>query len=139
MSSSVQFAYSWTSRESQWCPRRVSYESYLRNVADIIPPAAFVPGRAGPFVTQLSEKLALFAPQLTLDFLTEVAAGMDKAPACQRIACLQYMSPWIRNLGCFTNPTHHLYEPSGAKFRDCVRVLIDLTLADQEVTYLLHS
>ena len=85
-------------------------------------------------MTLLSEKLAAFKPDLTLDFLTEVAAGMDKAPVSQRVASLQYMSPWIRNMGYFTCPTHRLYEPSGAKFRDCIRVLIDLTLADEEVS-----
>ncbi len=95
--------------------------------------AIFVPGRAGPFVIQLSEKLASFSPQLTLDFIAEVAAGMEKTSVSQRIACLQYLSPWIKNLSHFTNPTDHLYEQSGAKFRDCVRILIDLTLADQEV------
>ena len=95
--------------------------------------AVFIPGRAGPFVTQLSEKLASHAAHLSLDFLTEVSAGMEKAPVSQRVACLQYMSPWIKNLSHFTNPTNELYESSGAKFRDCVRVLIELTLADQEV------
>ncbi|KAJ3551785.1 hypothetical protein NM688_g4509 [Phlebia brevispora] len=93
----------------------------------------FVPGRAGAFVTQLSEKLAAHATHLTLDFLSEVSAGMDKAPVSQRVACLQYMGPWIRNLSQFTSPTSRLYEPSGAKFRDCIRVLIELTLADQEI------
>lgn len=58
---------------------------------------------------------------------------MEKAHIPQRVACLQYMSPWIKNLSHCTNPTNELYEPSGAKFRDCVRVLIELTLADQQV------
>ncbi|KAI0686496.1 hypothetical protein BC835DRAFT_1523052 [Cytidiella melzeri] len=95
--------------------------------------AIFVPGRAGPFVTQLSEKLAAFAPQLTLDFIQEVTASMRKSSVSQRISCLQYISPWIKNLSKFTEPTSRLYEPSGARLRDCVRILIDLTMADQEI------
>lgn len=95
--------------------------------------AIVIPGRAGPFVTQLSEKLSSFAPQLTLDFIQEVTANMGKSSVAQRISCLQYMSPWIKNLPKFTDPTSRLYEQSGARLRDCVRVLIDLTMADQEV------
>jgi hypothetical protein len=97
------------------------------------PSAIFVPGRAGPFVTQLSEKLAAFSPQLTLDFIQEVTANMSKSSVSQRISCLQYMSPWVKNLGKFTDPTSRHYEHSGARLRDCIRVLIDLTMADQEV------
>ena len=99
----------------------------------VYPLAIFIPGRAGPFVTQLSEKLAAFAPQLTLDFIQEVTANMSKSSVAQRISCLQYMSPWVKNLSKFTEPTSPLYEQSGARLRDCVRVLIDLTMADQEV------
>ncbi|KAI0089247.1 hypothetical protein BDY19DRAFT_1089227 [Irpex rosettiformis] len=95
--------------------------------------AIFIPGRAGYFVTHLSEKLALFAPQLTLDFIQEMTANMSKSSVAQRINCLHYMSPWVKNLYKFTEPTSPLYEQSGARLRDCVRVLIDLTMADQEI------
>lgn len=95
--------------------------------------AVFIPGHPGPFVTQLSEKLALFAPHLTLDFINEVAAGMDKTSVSQRINCLQYMGPWVKNLSLFVDPANRLFEHSATKFRDCIRVLIDLTLADHEV------
>ncbi|KAL4251095.1 Ras-GAP domain-containing protein [Abortiporus biennis] len=93
----------------------------------------FIPGHPGPFVTQLSEKLASFAPYLTLDFISEVSAGMDKTSVSQRINCLQYLSPWIRNLPLFMDPVSRLYEHSGNRIRDCIRVLIDLTLTDQEI------
>lgn len=93
----------------------------------------------------LSEQLAEFMPELTIDFLTEASAGMElvsdkasentfaKASTAQRINCLQYMSPWVKNLAHFTNPTSPHYEHSGARLRDCVRVLSDLTIADAEV------
>jgi hypothetical protein len=93
----------------------------------------------------LSEQLADFVPELTIDFISEAAAGMEmvgdeagdktlaKASTAQRINCLQYMSPWIKNLAHFTNPTSQHYEHSGARLRDCVRVLSDLTIADAEV------
>jgi neurofibromin 1 len=88
----------------------------------------------------LSERLAEFAPELTLDFISEASAGMEKvgekgekASAALQINCLQYMSPWIKNLAHFPNPTSPQYEHSGARLRDCIRVLSDLTVSNTEV------
>jgi hypothetical protein len=69
---------------------------------------------------------------MTLDFISEVIAGMGKALS-QRINCLHYMSPWIKNLAYFPNPTSPHYEHSGARLRDCIRALTDLTLNQAEV------
>lgn len=98
--------------------------------------AGFIPGDPGAFVVQLSEHLADFAPALTLDFISEVSAGMpqmEKTAIAQRINCLYYMSPWIKNLARFPNPTSPLFERSGTRLRDCIRVLTDLTVAEPEV------
>ena len=98
--------------------------------------AGFISGDPIAFVLNLSEKLAEFAPQLTLDFIHEVSAtmtSMDKASMSTRISCLQYMSPWIRNFSHFANATHPLYERSGARLRDCIRTLSDLSVAYPEV------
>lgn len=95
--------------------------------------ALFISSYPAPYLVQLSEGLSNFAPQLTLDFLSEVAAGMSKASVSQRIICLQYMSPWIKNLVHWMNPLSKFYEGSGSKLRDCIRVLIDLTMAEKEV------
>ncbi|KAJ7572028.1 hypothetical protein C8J56DRAFT_906901 [Mycena floridula] len=51
----------------------------------------------------------------------------------QRIACLLYLSPWIKNLALFANPTSPLFERSGARVRDCVRVLCDGTVGKGEL------
>lgn len=95
--------------------------------------AGFVAGHPRTFAVQLSEKLAAFAPQLTLDFISEVCGGMEKIPVGQRLHCLQYMSPWVKNLAFFPNPASPLYEHSGAKLRDSVRLLVDTTINDQDV------
>lgn len=95
--------------------------------------AGFIPGDPTAFVAQLSEKLAEFAPQLTLDFIHEVSASMDKSAIANRISCLSCMSPWIQNLSHFANATHALYERSGARLRDCIRTLADLSLSFPEV------
>ena len=103
----------------------------------IIFSAGFISGDPIAFVSQLSEKLAEFAPQLTLDFIHEVSAAMtsmDKSAVAHRISCLQYLSPWVQNLSHFANATHSLYERSGARLRDCIRTLADLSLAFPEVS-----
>ncbi|KAJ3987640.1 hypothetical protein F5890DRAFT_1563214 [Lentinula detonsa] len=100
----------------------------------IAPKSGFVPGTINGFVIDLSTRLARFAPQLTLDFISEVVASMtasdrDKSmQVLQRINCLRYMSPWIKNLELFANPTSPLFERSGARLRDCIRVLTDLSV-----------
>jgi hypothetical protein len=87
----------------------------------------------------LSKKLADFAPELTLDFIDEVTAAMTSIDdALTSISCLQYMSPWIRNLSHFANATHPLYERSGARLRDCIRVLSELSVAHPEVRCFLN-
>ncbi|KAJ7265356.1 hypothetical protein B0H12DRAFT_1201035 [Mycena haematopus] len=96
----------------------------------------FVPGDPLTFITQLSAGLAEFAPQLTLDFLSEISAamtGLEKAAISQRISCVQYMSPWIRNLALFVTPTSPLYERSGARVRDAIRVLCDMSTSQPEM------
>ena len=101
--------------------------------------AGFIPGDPFAFVIQLSEQLAEFAPQLTLDFIHEICAAMttmDKAAVAQRISCLHYLSPWIRNLSQFANPTSTLYDKSGTRLRDCIRTLADLSLSFPEASRL---
>uniref|UniRef100_A0A0W0FVQ0 Ras-GAP domain-containing protein n=1 Tax=Moniliophthora roreri TaxID=221103 RepID=A0A0W0FVQ0_MONRR len=102
--------------------------------------AGFIPGDINAFVINLSARIAQFAPQLTLDFISEVAAAMTTMErkvvmqVLQRINGLRYMNPWIKNLGAFCNPTSALYERSGARLRDCIRVLIDLTITMPELS-----
>lgn len=91
------------------------------------------------FMMQLSDKLAEFAPQLTLDFIHEVSAslkvmGKDVILTGQCSASIHYMSPWIKNLAHFVNPTHSLYERSGARLRDCIRTLAELSVTFATVT-----
>ena len=63
--------------------------------------------------------------------------SMDKSAVANRISCLSYMSPWIQNLSHFANSTHTLYERSGARLRDCIRTLADLSLSFPEVLSML--
>ena len=46
------------------------------------------------------------------------------------------MSPWLKNLSVFAEPTNASFDHSGAKLRDCIRLLIELTIADPQVRFL---
>ncbi|PCH40763.1 hypothetical protein WOLCODRAFT_88808 [Wolfiporia cocos MD-104 SS10] len=96
-------------------------------------------GLPGHFLTQLSEGLANFAPHLTLDFISEVSTSMGRESVEDRIVCIHYMAPWIKNLAHFTDPANKLYEPSATKFRDCIRLLVDLTMTDEQLHGLLQK
>ncbi|KAJ6515229.1 hypothetical protein C8R45DRAFT_1049017 [Mycena sanguinolenta] len=92
--------------------------------------SGFVPGDPLTFIHQLSAGLADFVPQLTLDLLSEISVamtGMDKGAISQRISCVQYMSPWIKNLALFVTPT-------SARVRDAIRVLCDMSTSQPELT-----
>lgn len=89
--------------------------------------AGFIPEDPHTFALQMSARLAQFVPRLTLDFVTEASSGMEKAEGHQRINYLQYISPWISNLAKFCDPGSVLYEHSGAKLRDTIRLLVDIT------------
>ncbi|THH13571.1 hypothetical protein EW146_g6666 [Bondarzewia mesenterica] len=92
----------------------------------------WIAGPVLPFLMILSERIASLVPQLTLDFISEVSTTLDKADQSQRLHCLSYMGPWLRNLAQFVDPTSQSYDHSGAKLRDCIRLLIDLTIADPQ-------
>ncbi|KAF4620069.1 hypothetical protein D9613_004830 [Agrocybe pediades] len=83
--------------------------------------SGFVSGDPVTFVYNLSEKLSTFAPDLTLDFIHE------------------YLSPWIKNISLFGNPTHDLYEKSGVRQRDCIRTLTDISLKFPDITSSMHQ
>ncbi|KAK2465915.1 hypothetical protein APHAL10511_001556 [Amanita phalloides] len=104
--------------------------------------AGFVPGNYSAFVEQLSERLAEAIPVLTLDFLSEVAESMNTTGhigTAERIHCLTYIRPWIKKLALFSNATSQLYERSGARLRDCIRTLAQLSISYPEISPLVHK
>jgi hypothetical protein len=101
--------------------------------------AGFIPGDVSEFVIQLSRQIAEFAPELTLDFISEVSAGMEMdgmANSPKRISCIHYMSPWIKNLSVFSNATSPHFERSGSRLRDCIRTISELCVKHPEVCML---
>ena len=101
--------------------------------------AGFVPGEPTLFARRLSDSMAQFAPQLTLDFISEVSAAMNamRNSMEHQLSCLLYMSPWIKNLARFTDPTSPLYDRSTARVRDCIRTLAQLSINFPQVRTIL--
>ncbi|KAL1727572.1 hypothetical protein EV714DRAFT_253754 [Schizophyllum commune] len=106
-----------------------TYLNYDKNPI-IAPRAGFVPGEPTLFARRLSDSMAQFAPQLTLDFISEVSAAMNamRNSMEHQLSCLLYMSPWVKNLSRFTDPTSPLYDRSTARVRDCIRTLAQLSI-----------
>lgn len=49
------------------------------------------------------------------------------------------MSPWLKNISAFAEPTNSNFDHSGAKLRDCIRLLIELTIVDSQVWALVDA
>jgi neurofibromin 1 len=109
--------------------------TYLRYKDPAVLPVkgAFLPGGTAAFASIFSERLAKFAPQLTLDFLSEFAIGFEKSTPVQKAVCIHYVSPWLQNLSSFQIPTSAHYEHSGAKLRSAVRAMIDISVNEPEL------
>ncbi|CDO69579.1 hypothetical protein BN946_scf184759.g19 [Trametes cinnabarina] len=100
--------------------------------------AIYINEHFGNALILLSDSLASHAPQLTMDFVSEMCSGMPKLAVALRAHSLQYLGPWMKNLAAFTEPCSPLYEPSGTRFRDCIRILVDMTTSETELqTYVL--
>ncbi|KAG8886533.1 Ras GTPase activating protein ira2 [Tulasnella sp. 331] len=99
---------------------------------------AFIPSVPLAFSVPFSERMAKFAPHLTLDFLSEFFVGFDKSTSSHKSICLLYVNPWISNLSGFQNPAVSYYEHSGIKLRDAIRSMIDMTLNNHDVFPAVH-
>lgn len=92
------------------------------------------------FRCHLNERISQFAPQLTLDFISETCAVMNTMDAvlanAYALPSLQCLSPWIKNIGLFLDPTSGLHERSASRMRDCIRVLSDISTSFPDVRIL---
>lgn len=75
----------------------------------------------------ISEKIALAEPYLTLEFLNECVLGYGKSERCLRYLCLMYMIPWLPNLAMFCGKSSE----GRMKTQELLRSLINLTLGGE--------
>ncbi|KAJ3414836.1 Neurofibromin 1 [Chytridiales sp. JEL 0842] len=95
------------------------------------------------FVLSISEYLAEHEQHLTLEFLIECILGFNKSKRAQKHFCIQYMTPWLKNLSTFARQI----EPIGGslegdsvtsqdalqKMRSVLKLLIDMTIKEEEM------
>ncbi len=64
-------------------------------------------------------------------------AIMDKERSLrwQKSICLNYVQPWIRNLARFRDPSSELFDPSEEGVRSVIRMIINITIRDTEVSW----
>lgn len=92
---------------------------------------SFIPANTLPFILNYSERISTFAPEITLDFILQWSIGFLKSTTQEKLICLEYVSPWIRNLGIFLEPSSGHFDES--RVRECIRLFIDMTIHESEV------
>ncbi|KIY51663.1 hypothetical protein FISHEDRAFT_36865 [Fistulina hepatica ATCC 64428] len=110
------------------------YLQYDKNPI-VAPKAGFIPGEPRAFMLQFSKQTADFVPQMTLDFISEVCATIYSLKDIElQLNCLRYMQPWVKNLTSFCNPTSPYFERSGARLRDCIRSIAQLSISFPQIS-----
>ncbi|KAI8087606.1 uncharacterized protein B0P05DRAFT_584843 [Gilbertella persicaria] len=83
-----------------------------------------LPSNSTEFIVNISERIAVKEPFLTLEFLNECIVGYGKSEQSSRYLCLLYMIPWLPNLSLYCGK----FSPDIQKTKELLRLLIDLTL-----------
>lgn len=85
----------------------------------------------------ISERLAQNELHLTLEFLDEALVGLTKSNESMQQLCLDYMVPWLLNLGHFARYDPEEQTSSATKTKEFIISLIRLTINRVEVRPLL--
>lgn len=85
----------------------------------------------------ISERLAQNELHLTLEFLDEALVGLTKSNESMQPLCLDYMVPWLLNLGHFARYNPEEQTSSATKTKEFIMSLIRLTINRVEVRPLL--
>ncbi|VEL25113.1 unnamed protein product [Protopolystoma xenopodis] len=60
-----------------------------------------IPANNTLFIAEISKRLAQLEPHLTLEFLDECIQVFSTSTIEMKHLCLEYMTPWLRNLTRF--------------------------------------
>ncbi|ORZ22469.1 hypothetical protein BCR42DRAFT_406243 [Absidia repens] len=91
-----------------------------------------IPENNTDFIVSISASLATTEAHLTFEFIQECVDGFKKSNHKLRILCLDYLSPWLKNLARFSRGSDR--DLGIIKIQEILRSLIDLTL-DRPETY----
>ena len=90
-----------------------------------------IPSNNTIFIKEVSEKLATNEPHLTLEFLEECIQGFQRSTIELKHLCLEYMTPWLRNLVRFCKPSDE-----GKRQKQVAHILeklINLTIEERQM------
>ncbi|KAI8335906.1 hypothetical protein BC941DRAFT_429713 [Chlamydoabsidia padenii] len=90
-----------------------------------------IPENNTEFIVSISSSLASTETHLTFEFIQECVDGFTKSNQKLRILCLDYLSPWLKNLALFCCGGDR--DVGLAKIMDILRLLINLTLDRPEI------
>ncbi|XP_055698238.1 neurofibromin isoform X5 [Phlebotomus papatasi] len=89
-----------------------------------------IPSNNTIFIKSVSEKLANNEPHLTLEFLEECIQGFQRSTIELKHLCLEYMTPWLKNLVRFCKASD---ESKKQKVSQILEKLINLTIEQKEM------
>ncbi|TPX30663.1 hypothetical protein SmJEL517_g05805 [Synchytrium microbalum] len=107
-----------------------------------------IPANNHGFVISISQRLAATEQHLTLEFLLECGLGFAKSNKELKHHCLEYMAPWLSNLGAFARAgtlqvaegsVEDAYSQQLNKLRDVLKSLIDITVKEREMDPLVQA
>ncbi|XP_031626332.1 neurofibromin isoform X2 [Contarinia nasturtii] len=89
-----------------------------------------IPSNNTIFIQEVSEKLANNEPHLTLEFLEECIQGFQRSTIELKHLCLEYMTPWLKNLVRFCKSSD---DTKKLKVSQILERLINLTIEQKEM------
>ncbi|XP_055375510.1 neurofibromin [Condylostylus longicornis] len=89
-----------------------------------------IPSNNTIFIKSISEKLAVNEPHLTLEFLEECIQGFQRSTIELKHLCLEYMTPWLKNLVKFCKSND---DAKKLKVSQILEKLINLTIEQKEM------
>ncbi|XP_037923398.1 neurofibromin isoform X2 [Hermetia illucens] len=89
-----------------------------------------IPSNNTIFIKSVSEKLATNEPHLTLEFLEECIQGFQRSTIELKHLCLEYMTPWLKNLVKFCKSND---DAKKLKVSQILEKLINLTIEQKEM------
>ncbi|KAF8324598.1 uncharacterized protein EI90DRAFT_3157325 [Cantharellus anzutake] len=63
----------------------------------------------------------------------------ERSSRWQKSICLHFLRPWIRNLSRFRDPNDGLFDASEEGVRSMIRMMIDITIRDTELSATIHQ
>ncbi|THD27494.1 Neurofibromin [Fasciola hepatica] len=88
-----------------------------------------IPGNNTLFIAEISKRLAQLEPHLTLEFLEECIQGFSRSSIEMKHLCLEYITPWLRNLTRFCRSD----DAKRQKVHAIIDKLITLTIEEEQM------